>query len=69
MSQSRKRDVSRQIKKVDFHTKGGFIGGFLFRINVKKVKPFAQPVLGLSPNAISCYVIEYADECILIAIL
>jgi hypothetical protein len=24
------------------HTKGGFIGGFLFRINVKKAKPFAQ---------------------------
>ena len=44
------------------HTKGGFIGGFLFRINVKKVKPFAQPVLGLSPYAISCNVIEYADE-------
>ena len=34
------------------HTKGGFKGGFLFRINVKKVKPFAQPVLGLCPNAI-----------------
>ena len=50
------------------HTKGGFKGGFLFRINVKKVKPFAQPLLGLSPNAISCNVIEYADECLLIAI-
>jgi len=37
------KELMKSIECFRNHTKGGFIGGFLFRINVKKVKPFAQP--------------------------